>query len=380
MKDDYYKTLGIEKSAGADAIKAAYRKLAMKYHPDRNQGDKEAEKKFKEISEAYEVLKDEQKRAAYDRYGHAAFENGRSGGGGQAGGFEFNGGDFSDIFGDIFSDLMGGGRGGRTQSQSSGKTRGADLRYNLQISLEDAFIGKKQEIKFSTSANCSTCNATGSADKSEPVTCTLCKGSGRVRASQGFFTVERTCSNCQGSGQSIKNPCKTCYGQSRVQKEKNLSVSIPAGVEEGTRIRLAGEGEAGMRGGPTGDLYIFIQIAPHQLFAREENNLYCSVPIKMTTAALGGSIEVPTIDGTRTKVIIEAGAQTGDRLRLRSKGMPVMHSKQRGDMYINLSVEIPMNLTKKQKELLEEFDQIGGTNSSPKSDSFFSKVRDFFKE
>ncbi len=369
-KADYYTLLGVSKSATNDELKKAYRSLAMKYHPDRNQGDKEAEHKFKEVSEAYDVLRDEQKRAAYDRYGHAAFANGGHGGYEQAA-------NFADIFGDLFGDFMG------TNSQQGGgnaRNRGSDLRYNLEISLEEAFKGKQQSIQFTTSAACETCNSTGSADGAEPIVCVTCHGSGRLRMQQGFFTVERTCHSCQGNGKVIKTPCKTCDGQGRVRKEKTVSVSIPAGVEEGTRIRLSGEGEVGIRGGAPGDLYIFIAVSPHHFFKRDGANIHCKVPITMVTAALGGSVEVPLLDGVRSKISIPAGTQTGDQFRLKGKGMSVLHSRNRGDMYIHVTIETPVNLTKKQKELLKEFDELSEEKSNPETEGFFSKVKEFWEE
>jgi molecular chaperone DnaJ len=375
MKTDYYKVLGVDKTATADELKKKYRSLAMQYHPDRNPGDKEAEKKFQELSEAYDVLKDDQKRAAYDRYGHAAFEQGNGGGGG-GGGFE-SAANFADIFGDLFGDFMGGS-GGRSAGNNAARNRGSDLRYNLEISLEEAFNGKQQSVTFTTSVNCDTCHATGSANGAEPVTCTTCRGSGRIRVQQGFFTMEKTCTTCQGAGKIIKDPCKSCSGQGRVRKEKTLSVSIPAGVEEGTRIRLSGEGEAGMRGGTAGDLYIFISVTQHPIFKREDSNIHCKVPIPMVTATLGGSIEVPTLDGTRAKVTIPPGTQTGNQFRLKSKGMSIMRSRNRGDMYIHVAVETPVHLSKKQKDLLKEFEEAGNKGSSPESEGFFSKVKDLW--
>ncbi|MBB4286766.1 molecular chaperone DnaJ [Roseospira goensis] len=375
-KRDYYDVLGVGKSAGADEIKKAYRKLAMKYHPDRNPDDRDAEQKFKDLNEAYEVLKDDQKRAAYDRFGHAAFEGGGPGGGGGFHGFGGAGG-FADIFDEMFGEFMGGGRrGGGRQS-----TRGADLRYNMEIALEEAFAGKKTSINVPTSVTCDTCEGSGAKAGTQPKTCGTCGGMGRVRAQQGFFTIERTCPTCGGQGKTIADPCTACGGAGRVRRDKTLEVTIPAGVEDGTRIRLAGEGEAGLRGGPPGDLYIFLSVAPHRLFQRDGANIQCRVPIAMTTAALGGSIEVPSIDGSRAKVTIPAGTQTGTQFRLRGKGMTVLRSSARGDMFIQAVVETPVNLTKRQKELLEEFAKAGGDDShSPESHGFFKKVKEFFED
>jgi molecular chaperone DnaJ len=378
MAEDYYSVLGVAKNASEDDLKKAYRKLAMQYHPDKNHGKPEAEKKFKAINEAYDVLKDPQKRAAYDRFGHDAFANGMSGGaGGGGGGFS---GSFSDIFEDLFSEFTGGRARGAGQAQSSA-LRGSDLRYNLDVSLEDAFKGKQSTIKVTTSASCDTCHGTGAEKGSQPETCGTCNGRGAVRVQQGFFTVERTCGTCQGTGKVIKNPCKTCAGSGRVRREKTLSVTIPAGVEEGTRIRLAGEGEAGFRGGPAGDLYIFLSIRPHRIFKRDGANIYCSVPLPFTTASLGGHIEVPTIDGGRVKVTIPEGTQSGHQFRLRGKGMSVLRSQAKGDMYIEVAVETPVNLSKKQRDLLRDFEAAGGTKSTnPESDSFFTKVKEFWED
>ncbi|MBN8828361.1 MAG: molecular chaperone DnaJ [Sphingobacteriia bacterium] len=381
-KRDYYEVLSIGKTASQDEIKKAYRKLAMQYHPDKNPGNKEAEEKFKEINEAYDVLKDDQKRAAYDRFGHNAFGQGGGFGGGGGGfsgaeGFDFSNSGFADIFGDIFGEFMGGNnRGGGNRAQSH--QRGSDLRYNLQVTLEDAFNGKKETIKFKTYAPCEPCNTTGSESKSSAHNCPTCQGYGTVRASQGFFTIERTCHTCHGSGKSIKDPCKKCHGEGRVQREKTLNVDIPAGVEEGTRIRVSGEGEAGVRGGVPGDLYIFVHIKDHAFFHREGANIYCTVPLKMVTAVMGGSIDVPTIEGSLAKVNIPAGTQHGDKLRLKGKGMHHLKSKNRGDMIVSINVEIPVNITKRQKELLEEFDQESKKESNPKSESFFNKMKGFF--
>jgi len=376
-KRDYYETLGVEKGADAGALKSAYRKMAMKYHPDRNQGDPEAETRFKEVNEAYEVLKDDQKRAAYDRFGHAAFEQGGGGFGGAAGGAGFSG--FTDIFEEMFGDFMGGGGGRRGGQQAS---RGADLRYNLEISLEDAFHGRQVEVHVPTSSPCEVCNGSGAAEGASPKTCGTCHGHGKVRAQQGFFTIERTCPTCQGQGTVIDDPCRACNGSGRQAKEKNLSVNVPKGVEDGTRIRLAGEGEAGLRGAPSGDLYIFISISPHRIFQRDGANVFCRVPITMADAALGSEIEVPSIDGGRTKVKIPGGTQTGQQFRLRNKGMSVLRSPGRGDMYIEIAVETPVNLSKRQKELLEEFRKAGGEGKStnPETEGFFSKVKEFWDD
>ncbi|RED51430.1 molecular chaperone DnaJ [Aestuariispira insulae] len=372
-KRDYYEILGASRDADAAALKSAYRKLAMQYHPDRNPGDAEAEAKFKEINEAYEVLKDADKRAAYDRFGHDAFTQG-GGGGGFGGGQGFGG--FTDIFEEMFGDFMGGGRAGHQQS------RGADLRYNLEISLEDAYHGRSAEIKVPTSVSCDSCDGSGAEDGSRPVTCSTCNGHGKVRVQQGFFTLERTCPNCQGQGTMIDNPCKTCQGSGRKHEEKNLAVNIPQGVEEGTRIRLSGEGEAGLRGAPSGDLYIFLSIAPHRLFQREGANIFCQVPISMADAALGATIEVPTIDGGRAKVKIPEGTQSGQQFRLSGKGMTVLRSQARGDMYIEARVETPVNLSKRQRELLKEFNEAAGKKSqnNPETEGFFTKVKEFWED
>jgi molecular chaperone DnaJ len=374
-KRDYYDLLGVAKGASADEIKKAYRKKAKELHPDRNADKPDAEAQFKEVNEAYDVLKDAEKKAAYDRFGHAAFEGGM--GGGRPGGGHPGNGDFasafSDVFDDLFGDFMGGQRGGGRQRAA----RGADLRYNLRVTLEDAYNGLAKTINVPTSVQCNSCSGSGSEGGSEPTTCPTCSGMGKVRATQGFFTVERTCPTCSGLGQIIKNPCKTCHGQGRVQKDRALSVNIPAGVETGTRIRLAGEGEAGMRGGPPGDLYIFIEVAPHKIFEREGTELHCRVPVSITAAALGGDIEVPTIDGGRSRVKIPAGSQSGRQMRLRGKGMPALRGAGHGDMFIELAVETPVNLTSRQKELLREFDELSEDNN-PESSSFFSSVKNFW--
>jgi molecular chaperone DnaJ len=378
-KRDYYETLGVSRGASADEIKKAYRQKAKELHPDRNADDPGAEAKFKDVNEAYDVLKDEQKKAAYDRFGHAAFEGGmgaRAGAG--AGGFRANG-DFASAFSDVFDDLFGDMMGQRgAQGRARAAMRGNDLRYNLRITLEEAHQGLQKTIQVPTAVPCGTCKGSGAEGGSEPQTCPTCSGIGKVRAQQGFFTVERTCPTCNGLGQTIKNPCKTCQGAGRVEKEKTLSVNVPAGVETGTRIRLAGEGEAGLRGGPTGDLYIFLEVREHAIFQRDGADLHCRVPVSMTTAALGGDIEVPTIDGGRARVRIPEGSQTGRQMRLRGKGMPVLRSKDVGDLFLELVVETPVNLSSKQKDLLRELEKLSEGRNNPESASFFSKIRSFW--
>ena len=368
----YYEILGLARSASEQDLKSSYRKLAKDCHPDANGGDKDAEHKFKELSEAYEVLKDPQKRAAYDHMGHAAFE-----GPGRGHGF---GPDFassmSDIFDDLFGEFMGGRRG---RQRSGGRERGADLRYNMDITLPEAYAGKTAQIRVPTSVTCTTCTGIGAKTGTRPATCTTCAGHGKVRATQGFFTIERTCPACQGRGEMINDPCDACSGSGRVVKERTLSVNIPAGVEDGTKIRLAGEGEAGMRGGPAGDLYIFLSIKPHEFFQRDGADIFCRVPISMTTAALGGQIDVPTIDGEKTRVKVPEGTESGKQFRLKGKGMPVLRSKVTGDMYIQVEVETPKNLTRKQRELLESFERESNGETSPHSAGFFTKVKEFFE-
>jgi molecular chaperone DnaJ len=372
-KRDYYEVLGLSRGASEQDIKASFRRLAKDCHPDRNQGDKNAEHKFKELNEAYEALKDPQKRAAYDQFGHAAFDGAGRGGHGFGPDFASS---MSDIFDDLFGEFMGGRRGGRHRS---GRERGADLRYNMEITLTEAYEGKAAQIRVPTSVTCDGCSGSGAKPGTQPSNCPTCSGSGKVRASQGFFTIERTCPSCQGRGEIINDPCGSCSGSGRVVKERNLSVNIPAGVEDGTRIRLAGEGEAGLRGGPAGDLYIFLSLKPHEFFQRDGADIFCRVPISMTTAALGGHIDVPTVDGGKTRVKVPEGTETGKQFRLKSKGMPVLRSKVTGDMYIQVDVETPKSLTRRQRELLEEFERESKEETSPHSSGFFAKVKEFFE-
>ena len=373
-KRDYYDVLGISRGASEQDIKSAFRRLAKDCHPDRNASDKSAEQKFKELNEAYEALKDPQKRAAYDQFGHAAFD----GRGGHGHGF---GPDFassmSDIFDDLFGEFMGGRRGGG--ARRSGRERGADLRYNMEVSLGEAYSGKTAQIRVPTSVTCEGCTGTGANPGTKPSTCPTCGGIGKVRASQGFFTIERTCPGCHGRGEIISDPCGDCSGKGRVVKERQLSVNIPAGVEDGTRIRLAGEGEAGLRGGPAGDLYIFLSIKPHEFFQRDGADIFCRVPISMTTAALGGQIDVPTIDNGKTRVKVPEGTESGKQFRLKGKGMPVLRSKVTGDMYIQVEVETPKSLNARQRQLLEEFERESNRETSPHSSGFFAKMKEFFE-
>ena len=380
-KRDYYEVLGVTRGASADEIKKAYRAKAKQLHPDRNKDCKVSEAAFKEVNEAYDCLKDDQKKAAYDRFGHAAFETG--GGYGTRGGQAHPdfGSAFADVFEDLFGDMRGRRQGGGSRSRAS---RGQDLRYNLRVTLEEAFTGAQKAITVPGSVACAACEGTGAEGAVEPATCPTCSGMGKVRASQGFFTVERTCPTCNGQGQIVKNPCRECHGAGRVEKERTLSVNIPAGVETGTRIRLAGEGDAGMRGGPAGDLYIFIEVKDHAIFMRDGKMLACQVPVSMVTAALGGEIEVPTIDGGRSRVKIPPGTQSGRQLRLRGKGMPPLRhgpgmNGESGDMLIELSVETPVNLTARQRELLREFEGIKADNS-PETQGFFQKIKGFWDE
>ena len=368
-KRDYYEVLGVTRSCTEVELKAAFRKLAMQHHPDRNPGDKDCEHRFKEINEAYDVLKDGDKRAAYDRFGHAAFEHG--GMGGSAHGF---GADFGSTFSDIFEGIFGMGS---ARGRGSGRERGSDLRYNMEISLDEAFTGKTAQIRIPTSVTCEACSGSGAKAGTKPKSCASCGGAGKIRHAQGFFTLERTCPTCHGRGQVIDDPCKVCSGGGRVTRERTLSVNIPTGVEDGTRIRLAGEGEAGVRGGPAGDLYIFLEVAPHEFFQRDGADLHCRVPITMTSAALGGEFEVPAIDGSKVRVKVPAGTQTGRRFRLAGKGMPVLRSKQTGEMYVQVAVETPQNLTKRQRELLAEFEKLSSEETQPESAGFFSRVKEF---
>jgi molecular chaperone DnaJ len=382
-KRDFYEVLGIDRKADEAAIKKAFRAKAMQLHPDRNPGDKGAEHRFKEVNEAYEVLKDPQKRAAYDQFGHAAFDGAGAapGPGGfrqHPGGFEFNfgSGGFADIFEDIFGDITGRGR----RQAQRGPERGQDLRYDLEVTLEEAYKGKKATIRVPTAVRCEACHGTGGEGGAKPKPCPTCAGRGRVRASQGFFTIERSCAACHGTGEVVDKPCKKCHGEGRLVHDKTLAVNVPPGVDEGTRIRLAGEGEAGLRGGPPGDLYIFVSIAPHEIFHRQGPNIFCHVPISMITAALGGHVDVPTVEGTRARVAVPAGTQSGEQFRLRGKGMTQLKSQLRGDMIIEVAVETPANLTARQKAILEEFRKAGGEDASPKARSFFAKVKELWDE
>lgn len=369
----YYETLGCQKDATVEVLKTSYRKLAMKFHPDKNPGDHTAEVKFKEISEAYDVLKDDQKRAAYDRFGHAAFEGGMGAAGrGGASPFGDFSGSFTDVFEDIFGQMMGGMARGKRQN------RGQDLRYNLEITLEEAFRGRSAEIKVPTMVSCDGCSGSGAEAGSSPETCPTCAGHGKVRATQGFFTIERSCTPCRGSGKIVRHPCKTCRGAGLVQKERVLNVDVPPGVEEGTRIRLSGEGAAGANGGPAGDLYIFLSVREHPIFQRDGHDLHCRAPVSFVTAALGGSIEVPTLDGGRTKISIPEGTQPGRQFRVRGKGMPVLRSAQRGDLYVELAVETPVKLCRRQKELLREFEAESQAGCQPEAEGFLARLKDFW--
>ncbi|MFL2893483.1 MAG: molecular chaperone DnaJ [Candidatus Pelagibacter sp.] len=373
-KRDYYDVLGVNKSASADQIKSAYRKLAIKYHPDKNAGDKGAEEKFKEASEAYHILSNSERKQNYDNFGHAAFENG---GGGKSG---FGNFDFSNSFSDIFEDFFGEGFGGGSRGRRTRRSnRGSDLRYDLSISLAEAYNGKKQDIKFSTSEKCDTCKGSGSKPGHNPGTCSMCGGHGQVRSSQGFFTVQQTCPQCGGAGEEVTHPCSSCNGQGKKQASKRISVTIPKGVDDGTRIRLTGKGEAGSKGGNNGDLYLFVNVHSHELFKRSEENLFFECPISIADAALGSSIEIPTIDGGKAKIKIPAGTQSGKQFRLRGKGMPYMRASDYGDLYVQVNTEVPISLNREQKELLEKFREIENEKSNPSIKKFFQKAKSFWK-
>lgn len=376
---DYYEILEVSKNASGEEIKHAFRRLAMQYHPDRNPGDKVAEAKFKEINEAYEVLKDEQKRAAYDRYGHQAFAAGGMGGGNPFGGFNFDfggaAGGFADIFSEVFSEFMGGGRG-RKQSYAQ---RGQDIRYNLSISLEEAFSGIEKEIKFPSTQTCETCHGHGTKDGKEAPVCPHCNGTGKIRLQQGFFVVEQACPQCKGTGHLVKEACPDCKGKGFISQEKIIKVKIPAGIEDGTRMRIEGAGEAGTRGGTNGDLYVFITVKEHKLYERDGANLYTRIPISMCCAALGGQIEIPSIDGSKLDVEIKPGSQSDQVVKVKGQGMTMVRSEKRGDLFVKLRVETPVNLSARQKELLEEFRSISKEDScQPESKSFFDKIKDLF--
>ena len=371
-KRDYYEVLGVDKGASADQIKSAYRKQAIKHHPDKNKGDKSAEDKFKEASEAYHVLSNSERKQNYDNFGHAAFENG---GGGRGG---FGNFDFSNHFSDIFEDFFGEGFGGSGRKSRRSNNRGSDLRYDLSITLEEAYNGKKQDIKFSTSEKCDTCSGSGSKPGHDAGSCSMCGGHGQVRSSQGFFTVQQTCPQCSGSGEMITNPCGSCGGQGKKQASKRLSVTIPKGVDDGTRIRLAGKGEAGSRGAGNGDLYLFINVYSHELFKRSDENLFFECPISIADAALGTSIEIPTVDGGKAKIKIPSGTQSGKQFRLKGKGMPYMRGSGTGDLYVQVNTEVPVSLNKEQKELLEKFREIENEKSNPSIKKFFQKAKSFW--
>ncbi len=375
-KRDYYDILGVQRRATADELKSAFRKKAKELHPDRNPGDAKAEQSFKELNEAYDILRDDQKRAAYDQYGHQAFEGPGGGAGGRGFGFDFST-SFTDVFDDLFGEFMGGRRGGAGGGNRA--SRGTDLRYNMEISLEEAFVGKTATIRIPGSIACEACSGSGAEAGSKPQACPTCSGVGKVRAQQGFFTIERTCPTCQGLGRVVKNPCRACSGSGRVQRERTLNVNIPQGVEDGTRIRLASEGEAGLRGGPKGDLYIFLSVAPHPLFKRDGQDIHCHVPVSFVTAALGGHVEVPTLGGGRARVAIGEGTQSGRHFRLRGKGMPGLRGQgAHGDMFVEVGVETPVHLTKKQQELLREFEKATSGQNSPEATSFFARMKEFF--
>jgi len=372
-KRDYYDVLGVNKSSTADQIKSAYRKLAVKHHPDKNKGDKAAEEKFKKASEAYHVLSNAERKQNYDNFGHAAFENGAGGRGG------FENFDFSNHFSDIFEDFFGDFGGGRGRRSRKSNFRGSDLRYDLSITLEEAYNGKKQDIKFSTSEKCGTCNGSGSKPGHNAGSCSMCSGHGQVRSNQGFFTVQQTCPQCSGTGEEITNPCNSCSGQGKKQTSKRLSVTIPKGVGDGTKIRLAGKGEAGSRSAGNGDLYLFINVYSHDLFKRSDENLFFEYPISIADAALGTALEIPTIDSGKAKIKIPAGTQSGKQFRLKGKGMPYMRGGGTGDLYVQVNTEVPVSLNKEQKELLEKFRKIENEKSNPSIKKFFQKAKTFWK-
>lgn len=380
-KPDYYQTLGVSKTATADELKKAFRKLAMEHHPDRNQGDANAEKKFKEVNEAYEILKDDQKRAAYDQYGHSAFQPGAGGGRSRSGfsGFEGDFSDLSDIFGGMFHEFAGANKGSKKRRSHS--IRGSDLRYNIEISLEDAFHGVKRHVRYKTAVMCTDCEGKGAQKNSSYTTCLACGGAGTVRSQQGFFTVESTCRTCSGIGTVIKDPCRTCHGQGRVEKYKEIDVEIPAGIEDETKMRVAGAGEAGVKGGEVGDLYIFVSIQSHPIFKRKGDDLYCDLPVKMTAVALGAKVDVPCLDGSTASFTVPAGTQNGTLFKFAKKGMPIFKkSKASGNLYAKVKIEIPVNLTHKQQELLEQFEKESKKGSSPESEGFFDKVKAFWRD
>ena len=374
-KRDYYEVLGVNKSANKEEIKKAYRKLALKFHPDKNKGDKAAEEKFKEASEAYHVLSDDKRKSNYDQFGHAAFQGGGQGG---FGNFDFSS-SFSDIFEDVFGDFGDFGFGGGRSRRGRTNNRGSDLRYDISIELNDAFTGTEKNISYTTYKKCKTCSGSGAKPGSKPTSCNYCNGQGKVRSSQGFFTIQQTCPECSGEGEKISNPCSSCTGVGKTQSNETVAVKIPKGVDDGTRIRLAGKGEAGTKGGSNGDLYLFISVEPHSIFKRSEENLYYELPISIADAALGATVEVPSIDGGRTRIKIPSGTQSGKQLRLKGKGMPILRRNITGDLYIRIITEVPTSLTKKQKELLVEFKALEDTKSNPLIKSFFEKAKKFWR-
>ena len=378
--EDYYDLLGVSRGASDDEIKKSYRKLVFKYHPDRNQGDKAAEEKFKKISEAYNVLSDKDKRAAYDRYGHSAFSSGGMGGAGDHGFDGFSSAGFSGDFSDIFNDFFGGGFGRASPQRSRESMRGSDLRYDVEISLEDAFKGAKIPVSYVTNVTCTQCNGSGGEGAAKSVKCGSCGGAGRIRTRRGFLTIEELCGTCNGEGEVIKNKCKRCGGNGRIRNEVSILVTVPKGIESGNKIRVNDKGEAGYRGSKNGDLYVCVSIKEHKFFSRKGADLYCNVPIKMTMAALGGEIEMPSIDGTWTKLKVPEGTQNSDKLRMKGKGMTEVNSDRRGDMYVNVTVEIPVRLTKKQIELLTKFEEESKNNCSPRYAGFFQKIKELWKD